>query len=225
MDLHTAKPRQNWQLVGLWGNVHTSGSPLFVHAHEDVIHIPAVSLTLCRWLTAGGGVKKSRISTTNAPCKMLRKISLATGGRKCITHNTHDVYLWQTVIPKEIQRTFNFDLLPRFYWVTHVHQVYNDSVFSLTYSVEVMCPDAVLVAVDGCLTFVPLHKSHPPPSLPCIYLHCVTMWLGVSDFIREVWTCTLKHGCLVQGQTLCPKTRAKCEWRKMDTRQAEGQSG
>lgn len=80
-----------------------------------------------------------------------------------------------------------------------------------------MCPDAVLVAVDGCVTFVPLHKSHPPPSLHCIYLHCETMWLGVSDFIREVWTCTLEHGCLVQGQTLCPKTRAKCEWRKMDT--------
>lgn len=31
-------------------------------------------------------------------------------------------------------------------------------------------PDAVFVAVDGCATFVPLYKSHPPPSRPCILL-------------------------------------------------------
>lgn len=30
-------------------------------------------------------------------------------------------------------------------------------------------------------------------------------------------TCSLERVCLVQGQTLRPKTRVKCDWWKMDT--------
>lgn len=89
---------------------------------------------------------------------------------------------------------------------------------------EVMYPDAVLVAVDGCVTFVPLHKSHPPPSLPRIFLHSVTMWLGVCHFIREVGTCSLERGSLVQPQPLYPKTRVKYDWSRMDTSQPKGRS-
>lgn len=88
-----------------------------------------------------------------------------------------------------------------------------------------MCPVAWLVAVDGCVTFVPLHKSHPPPSLPRISLCRATMWLGVCDFNREVGTCGLERGCLVQGQPLCPKTRVKFDWRRMDTSQSRADEG
>lgn len=94
--------------------------------------------------------------------------------------------------------------------------------FLLTCSVEVMYSDAVLVAGDGCMTFVPLHESHPPPSLPRIFLCHVTTWLGVCDFISEVGTCGLEPICLVQGQPLCPKIRVKCDWRRMDTSPAVG---
>lgn len=95
-----------------------------------------------------------------------------------------------------------------------------------------MCPDAEFVAFDACLTFAPLYKSHPPPSLFSVFIATVwpcdwecaisSRWVGEG---RGVFgTCSLERVCLVQGQTLRPKTRVKCDWWKMDTSQAESQS-